>query len=64
MHDMPEMMFRSQQQQQILKQNEIKPEKKLLYDEAALNCIVTDGRAFGDLRRRGMAKFINVICSG
>jgi hypothetical protein len=65
MHDMSELMFPSQQQQQQMpKTKEIKPEKKILYDEAALDCIVTDGRTFGDLRRQGMTNFLNVICPG
>ena len=61
---MSKLMYHSQQQQQIPKYNQIKPEKKRIFDEAALECIVTDGRAFGDFRRLGMSKFLNVICPG
>ena len=61
---MTEFLFPSQQQQQILKVNPIKAEKRRVFDKAALDCIITDGRSFGDLRRQGMSKFLNVIYPG
>ena len=58
-------MYNSQcQQQHLTKPNEIKPEKKRQYHEAAFECIVTDGRPFGDFPRLGMSKFLDVICPG
>ncbi|CAF1270327.1 unnamed protein product [Rotaria sordida] len=61
---MSEVMYNSQRQQRVSKSNQIKPEKKREFDEAAIDCIITDGRPFGDFRRLGMAKFLNVICPG
>ncbi|CAF3380730.1 unnamed protein product [Rotaria socialis] len=54
----------SQVQQREARSNVIKPERKLELDKAALECIIMDGRQFGDFRRAGMSKFLNVICPG
>ncbi|CAF4026770.1 unnamed protein product, partial [Rotaria sordida] len=57
-------MYNSQRQQRATKSNQIKPEKKQEFHQAAIECIVTDGRPFGDFRRPGMLKFLNIICPG
>jgi hypothetical protein len=61
---MPEMLFESQRNQSVRNPKQIKPEKKRELHEAAIDCIITDSRPFGDFRRLGMAKFLNVICPG
>ena len=61
---MSELMYSSQQQQQIPKPNPSILEKKRLFDETALDCIITDGRSFGDLRRPRMARFLNILYPG
>ncbi len=61
---MSEVMYKSQRQQREPKSNAIKPDTKRKLDDAAVECIITDGRAFGDFRRVGMSKFLNVICPG
>ncbi|CAM4823633.1 unnamed protein product [Rotaria magnacalcarata] len=63
-HSMPELMYNSQRQQLIPKPSQIKPEKKRELHEAAIDCIITDGRSFNDFRRPGMDKFLNVIYPG
>ncbi|CAF2090095.1 unnamed protein product [Rotaria magnacalcarata] len=63
-HNMPEMLFDSQRNQSTANPKQIKPEKKRELHQAAIDCIITDGRAFGDFRRLGMSKFLNVICPG
>ncbi|CAF4082043.1 unnamed protein product [Adineta steineri] len=45
--------------QQTPNPNPIKSEKRKFFDEAVHDCIVTDGRPFGDFRRPGMAKLLN-----
>ncbi len=61
---MPELMYHSQRQQRTIKSNQITTEKKQELHEAAIGCIIRDGRPFGDFRRLGMSKFLNVICPG
>ncbi|CAF4047465.1 unnamed protein product [Rotaria magnacalcarata] len=63
-HNMFEVMYESQKRQRVSKSSKIRPEKKREYHQAALNCIVTDGRPFGEFRRAGMAKFLDVVCPG
>ena len=63
-HHMSELMYNSQRQQLIPKPSYIKPEKKREFHEAAIDCIITDGRSFNDFRRPGMDKFLNVIYPG
>ncbi|CAM4835931.1 unnamed protein product [Rotaria magnacalcarata] len=63
-HKMDGVMYTSQVQQREARSNVIKPERKLELDKAALECIIMDGRQFGDFRRAGMSKFLNVICPG
>ncbi|CAF4130044.1 unnamed protein product, partial [Rotaria magnacalcarata] len=63
-HKMRDVMYSSQREQRAKTSNQIKPEKKRELHEAALDCIITDGRPFGDFRRLGMSKFLNVICPG
>ncbi|CAF3937245.1 unnamed protein product [Rotaria sp. Silwood1] len=58
------MLFESQRNQSATNSKQIKPEKKRELHEAAIDCIITDGRPFGDFRRLGMSKFLNVICPG
>ncbi|CAF3793323.1 unnamed protein product [Rotaria socialis] len=57
-------MYESQKRQRVSKSSKIRPEKKREYHQAALNCIVTDGRPFGEFRRAGMVKFLDVVCPG
>lgn len=61
---MSEVMYESQRRQRVAKSSQIRPEKKREYHDAALNCIVKDGRPFGEFRRAGMVEFLNVICPG
>ena len=61
---MQEMLFESQRLQSTVNLKKIDPEKKRELHEAAIDCIVTDGRPFGDFRRLGMSKFLNVIYPG
>ncbi|CAF3309353.1 unnamed protein product, partial [Rotaria sp. Silwood2] len=63
-HNMVEVMYTSQRQQRATRSNQIKPEKKREFHEAAIECIIRDGRPFGDFHRPGMSKFLNVICPG
>ncbi len=42
----------------------ISTEKKRLFDEAAINCIISDARCWGDLKRPGMIKFLSVAIPG
>ncbi|CAF2121014.1 unnamed protein product, partial [Rotaria magnacalcarata] len=63
-HHMAEVMFDSQRQQRVKKSHQIPTEKKHVYHTAAFECIVTDGRPFGDFRRAGMSKFLDTICPG
>lgn len=63
-HNMAEVMFDSQRQQRAKTSHKIPTEKKHLYHAAAFECIVTDGRPFGDFRRAGMSKFLDTICPG
>ena len=39
-------------------------EKKRKLDEAAINCIIIDGRPWGDFRRDGMSQFLKVAVPG
>ena len=59
-----DVMYTSQLQQRVPKLNPIKPDRKLELDEAAIDCIITDGRPFGDFRRLGMSRFLNEIYPG
>ncbi len=61
---MYEVMYNSQRQQSAPKLDQIKPEKKRELDKAAVDCIITDARPFGDFRRPGMSKFLNTILPG
>jgi hypothetical protein len=61
---MYQVMYKSQLQQRATKSKEIKSERKRELHEAALECIIMDGRSFGDFRRAGMSKFLDVICPG
>ncbi|CAF2660280.1 unnamed protein product [Rotaria sp. Silwood2] len=61
---MVDVMYASQFQQRAPKLNPIKPDRKLELDKAALECIIIDGRPFGEFRRLGMSKFLNIICPG
>lgn len=63
-HKMLEVMYKSQREQHEPKPNAIKPETKQKYDKVAIQCIIADGRPFGDFRRLGMSKFLQVICPG
>jgi hypothetical protein len=58
------VMYNSQRHKPALPINQMKQERKKEIDEAAIDCIITDGRAFGDLRRVGMSRFINTLCPG
>lgn len=40
------------------------PFRKKKFDEAAIRCIVRDGRPFGEFRREGMAAFLEVVTPG
>ena len=42
----------------------VSAEKKRLLDEAAINCIISDARCWGDFKRPGMAKFLSVAVPG
>jgi hypothetical protein len=46
------------------RRSSIPPEKKRMLDEAAIRCIVMDGRCWGDFRRAGMSKFLSVAIPG
>ncbi|CAF2985929.1 unnamed protein product [Rotaria socialis] len=61
---MPEMLFESQGNQSAANPKQIKPEKKRELHESAIDCIITDGRPFGDFRRLGMSTFFSGICPG
>ena len=39
-------------------------EKKCKLDEAAINCIIIDGRSWGDFRRDGISQFLKVAVPG
>lgn len=47
-----------------LPRSQISPEKKRQLDQVAVNCIVTDGRSWGDFKRPGMSKFLSVAIPG
>ncbi|CAF1117725.1 unnamed protein product [Adineta steineri] len=61
-HHMELLLFPSQRIQAMSNLKSIKPEMKRELDQAAIDCIITDGRPFGDFRRCGMLKFLNKIC--
>ena len=61
---MRDVLYESQRRQQATTSSQITPEKTREFHDAALDCIVTDGRSFGDFRRSGMVKFLSVICPG
>ncbi|CAF1462295.1 unnamed protein product [Adineta ricciae] len=39
-------------------------EKRKRFDEAALNCIITDTRCWNDFKRPGMASFLSIVVPG
>jgi hypothetical protein len=61
---MKDLLYPSQRAQSMAKSKLITPEKRLELHEAAIDCIITDGRPFGDFRRLGMKKFLNKIYPG
>ncbi|CAF1358275.1 unnamed protein product [Adineta ricciae] len=52
------------QQKSTISTNAYPLGKKQESDEAAINCIVLDGRSCGDFRRNGMSKFLSVAIPG
>lgn len=50
----------------VVKRNRstINPEEKRRLNALATQCIIRDGRTFGDLRKPGIAKFINELLPG
>jgi hypothetical protein len=48
----------------LLPRIRISTEKKRLFDEAAINCIISDARYWGDFKRPGMIKFLSVAVPG
>lgn len=42
----------------------ISSDKKFLLDQAAIECIIVDGRPWGDFQRPGMAKFLSICLNG
>ena len=61
---MVEVMFPSQLQQNVLRIKQITPEREDALNNAAFDCITSDGLSFDDFRKSGMQKFLNVICPG
>ena len=47
-----------------LPRSKISPEKKRQLDEVAINCIIADGRSWGDFQRPGMSRFLSVATPG
>ena len=63
-HKKREFLYPSQIKQSEKKTPNISPEKKRQLDDAAIDCIVLDGRSFTDFKKPGMQKFLNIAVPG
>lgn len=61
---MDEYLFESQKRNGHLKKQTVEPDLKKKLDRAALDCIITDARSFGDLRREGIKRFLSIAIPG
>ena len=59
-HGKLELAYKSHVSQRV----PIPPEKKRQLDDAAINCIIVDSRSWGDFRRKGMQKFLQIATPG
>ena len=49
---------------QLAARESVSIDKKRLLDDAVIQCIVMDGRSWGDFRRNGMQKFLKIATPG
>ena len=55
-------LYKSQSQK--TETNQLNPIAKPKFDDAVINCIIEDARAFGDFRKPGMMKFLKLALPG
>ncbi|CAF3087484.1 unnamed protein product [Rotaria sp. Silwood2] len=61
---MEQYLFKSQKSDNVVKKKFVPPNLKKKLHNAAIECIIKDGRPFGDFRREGMKKFLAVAIPG
>ena len=63
-HKMEQYLFKSQKKDHDVMQQSISSDLKRKLHNAAIDCIIQDGRPFGDFRRKGMKKFLSIAIPG
>ena len=62
-HNLKQYQYESHKKITI-KQSEISPSRKNEIDQAIIDCVIEDGRPFGDFSKPGMLKLLAVVAPG
>ena len=52
------------QRVKVIKEHELSPGRKKEIDTAIANCVIEDARPFGDFKKSGMLKLLNLLVPG